>query len=75
VGGKVTVGADERSWSFEPARPWDAAAYTVTVNGKLEDVAGNTPLRPFDMDLQAPVPPPQRRAIAFRPSTSRGSGK
>jgi hypothetical protein len=70
VAGKVTVGSEERSWSFHPARPWTGAAYTITVDGKLEDVAGNNPLRPFDLDLQAPLLPPQKLTIPFRPATS-----
>jgi hypothetical protein len=70
VTGKVVIGAEERSWSFHPAKPWNSAPYTITVSGKLEDVAGNTPLRPFDMDLTAPVPPPQKLTIPFHPGHS-----
>src|SRR5262249_26529654 len=70
VAGKVDVGSRECSWSFRPALPWGASAYTITVDGKLEDVAGNTPLRPFDMDLKAPVPPPQKLTIPFRAGAS-----
>ncbi len=67
VVGKVEVGAEERSWSFRPAQPWKAAAYRVEVDGELEDVAGNTPLRAFDTDLKAKVPPPQKQSLPFQP--------
>src|SRR3989440_11649597 len=50
VSGKVTVGADERSMKFMPAQPWRREEYKLVVDGRLEDVAGNTPRRPFDMD-------------------------
>ena len=68
--GKVEVGRDGRSWSFQPADPWAAQDYKVAVDERLEDVAGNTPLRPFDMDLTAPVPPPQKLTIPFHPGHS-----
>jgi hypothetical protein len=67
VAGRIEVGAQERSWSFHPARPWKEAAYEVRVHGELEDVAGNTPLRPFDRDLKAPTPAPQSLTLPFRP--------
>jgi hypothetical protein len=75
VDGKVEVGAQERSWTFHPTRPWNVSAYAIVVNGKLEDVAGNNPLRPFDMDLTKSQPPPQKLTIPFRPTTSPVSSK
>lgn len=70
ITGKITLGKDEKSWSLVPDRPWQASEYRLVVNDRLEDVAGNTPLRPFDMDLEAPAPPPQRLEIPFRPSAA-----
>jgi hypothetical protein len=67
VSGRIEVGAGERSWSFHPARPWKDAAYRVDVDRELEDVAGNTPTRPFDMDLKAPRPAPQSLSLRFHP--------
>ncbi|MCI0464033.1 MAG: Ig-like domain-containing protein [Gemmataceae bacterium] len=74
VAGRIEVGAQERSWSFHPAQPWKATAYEVRVDGELEDVAGNTPLRPFDRDLKAPTPPPQRLTLPFRPRPAAQTG-
>jgi hypothetical protein len=67
VAGKTTAGKYEKSWSFTPSQAWTNQEYRLRVNGRLEDVAGNTPLRPFDMDLQAPRAPAQRLEVPFRP--------
>jgi hypothetical protein len=39
----------------------------VSVSPELEDVAGNTPLRPFDMDLRTPARKLQRLHFDFEP--------
>jgi hypothetical protein len=67
VEGTVSVGKDQTSWSFVPTRAWEKGEYRIAVGGRLEDVAGNTPLRPFDLDLQAPPLPPQRLSLSFHP--------
>ena len=66
--GKGVVGPQEKSWAFHPAQPWQAADYTLAVDGNLEDVAGNTPLRPFDVDLKVTPPPSQKLKISFYPA-------
>jgi hypothetical protein len=72
IAGKIEIGKAERSWSFQPSQPWQAAEYRVKVSGKLEDVAGNTPLRPFDLDLKGPAPKVQPLTIPFRPVNAPG---
>src|SRR5207248_7910618 len=67
VAGTMATGAHEKSWTFLPARRWENQAYRLLVNERLEDIAGNTLLRPFDLDLQAPMPPPQAPALRFQP--------
>jgi len=67
VSGSISVGQNEKALSFTPANPWENQEYRLLINGRLEDVAGNTPLRPFDMDLQAPAQPAQRLDLPFRP--------
>lgn len=69
VTGKIQVAKDGRSWQFTPAAAWQSEEYSVRVDGRLEDVAGNTPLRPFDVDQAAPRPVPQRLERVFRPKT------
>jgi hypothetical protein len=67
VRGDATVGTDEKSWRFTPTQPWQPDLYRVHISPDLEDVAGNTPARPFDMDLQAMPPPAQKLVFEFRP--------
>lgn len=67
VAGAITIGPDEKLWQFTPTQPWAARPHHVNVSPDLEDVAGNTPTRPFDMDLQSRVPPPQRLRLDFEP--------
>ncbi len=67
VAGRIEVGAEERSWAFHPARPWQDATYRVKVDGRLEDLAGNTPVSLFDVDLAKPAAEPPRLTLEFRP--------
>ncbi|MBI2805792.1 MAG: hypothetical protein HYX68_12505 [Planctomycetes bacterium] len=66
VDGKIAIGTDEKSWRFTPNHPWRKGAYHLRVDGRLEDVAGNTPLRPFDLDLKAKKLPPQKLRLEFQ---------
>ncbi len=64
VGGVGEVGEGERSWRFTPDVPWQASAYQLVVEPRLEDVAGNSPARVFDRDVtKAEDAPGQREAV------------
>lgn len=52
IAGRVTIEKDERSWLFTPASPWTAGAYQIRVGTILEDLAGNSVGRPFEVDLE-----------------------
>jgi hypothetical protein len=67
IAGTIAVGQDEKSWSFTPAQPWQAAPHRVNVSPDLEDVAGNTPSRPFDVNLLTPRWPAQKLQFEFEP--------
>lgn len=67
VPGTMAVGAKELTWSFTPKSPWAAEEYSLRVDPRMEDVAGNTPVRPFDVDLDAPALPRQRVGLSYRP--------
>lgn len=67
VKGTITVGPEERSWSFRPALPWQSQDHVIHIDGELEDLAGNTPLKPFDVDLTKPLPKPGKLTLVFRP--------
>jgi hypothetical protein len=54
VDGECSVGPGERSWQFVPSRPWRPGRHTVTVDPRLEDLAGNSLVRVFDRDLTEP---------------------
>ena len=56
--GDTAVGAEERSWRFMPSRPWRAGNYRLVVEPRLEDVAGNSPVRVFDRDISRPEDAP-----------------
>lgn len=58
ITGRVVVGGDGRGWSFEPATPWRAGDFQVVVNPELEDLAGNSVARPFEVDVAQPAGPP-----------------
>ncbi len=66
VRGALALGPGERSWHFTPAEPWAPAAYTLAVDARLEDLAGNRPGHLFDRPADAP-PQPWISARPFRP--------
>jgi hypothetical protein len=55
VNGTVTVEDRETRWSFTPAVEWRAGEYTIEVQTDLEDLAGNSIARVFDVDLLEPI--------------------
>ncbi len=48
--GSISVGPEERSWTFTPERTWRAGEYHLRVSTELEDTAGNNLRRVFDAD-------------------------
>jgi hypothetical protein len=67
VDGKMAIGGEEKTWQFTPNTVWRNHGYRLEIGGELEDVAGNTPLRPFDLDLKAPKLGPQKLRFDFQP--------
>ena len=51
VPGTVDVAENERQWRFVPFEPWTTASYSVLIDRRLEDLAGNNLTRLFDADL------------------------
>lgn len=51
IPGTVSVSDDERGWSFEPEQAWKSGEYRLLVDRSLEDRAGNTIGRPFEVDV------------------------
>jgi hypothetical protein len=67
ITGAIAVGPGEKNWRFTPSQPWQAGPHRVRVSPDLEDVAGNTPSRPFDLDLLTPRRPAQKLHFEFEP--------
>ena len=51
IAGQSYVDVGEESWRFEPHSPWGEGLYTLVVDHRLEDLAGNSLNRVFDRDL------------------------
>jgi hypothetical protein len=50
VEGEARPDEDERGVAFTPARPWAPGSYRLVVQPEIEDLAGNTPSRLFDVE-------------------------
>jgi hypothetical protein len=55
VTGTVGVTDEETRWHFTPERPWKAGRYELVVDTTLEDLAGNSVGRPFEVDRFRPI--------------------
>jgi len=51
VTGKVTIGPEEKSWSFTPESPWKKGTYSIEIGTSTADLAGNMIDRPFEIDV------------------------
>jgi hypothetical protein len=51
LAGKWTTGDQERSMRFLPDQKWTPGEYTVRIETRLEDLAGNNINRPFDKNI------------------------
>ncbi len=68
VSGRIEVRSDETIWILHPHRPWRDSQYIVAVDPRLEDLAGNSPVRLFDAQFSAAEVPTEDLEIAFRPT-------
>jgi hypothetical protein len=55
VEGDITTAEHETHWLFTPRQPWKPASYHLVADKALEDLAGNSPGKPFEVDLFKPV--------------------
>jgi hypothetical protein len=49
--GEIQIDRQEREWRFKPRANWLAGPYQLLVDTTLEDLAGNSIGRPFEVDL------------------------
>ncbi|WP_435016780.1 Ig-like domain-containing protein [Tundrisphaera sp. TA3] len=55
VAGRATVDDGATAWRFAPDRPWAAGEHALQVEDDLEDLAGNSVRRPFEVDAARPI--------------------
>jgi hypothetical protein len=55
VPGRVEVSAAAKRWSFRPQRAWSPGRHTIVIDSALEDRAGNSIARPFEVDVAGPI--------------------
>ena len=69
IAGEGRSGPEERSWKFTPESRWRSGEHRLMVDPRLEDLAGNSPVRVFDRDLTRPEDDPMPSAtlvVTFR---------
>lgn len=57
IAGRTTLESNDSRWSFVPDSPWTAGEHALRIVATLEDLAGNNPGKPFDVDLFERVQP------------------
>jgi hypothetical protein len=68
--GDTCIGHGECSWSFAPRDRWRSQRYIISIDPRLEDLAGNSVTRVFDRDLTRLSDTPlrlERAALTFAP--------
>ncbi len=55
IEGVVRIESEETVWSFTPKKPWREGKYQLVVGTDLEDLAGNSIGRRFEVDLVEPI--------------------
>ncbi len=55
VSGSAGLADKEHRWLFTPEQPWKSGDYRIAVDSTLEDLAGNSVDRPFEIDVLRPV--------------------
>jgi hypothetical protein len=61
IKGRFETGTHDHSCRFIPESKWAAGDYLLTVDARLEDLAGNNLTRPFDRDLMQTTKAPSRQ--------------
>jgi hypothetical protein len=51
IEGSIQLSDEERKWKFIPLKPWLIGQYTLQIEARLEDPAGNNLNRLFDRDI------------------------
>jgi hypothetical protein len=54
VTGEIKISNNETLWQFTPKVPWTVGRHVILVDTRLEDLAGNSIQRPFEVDESTP---------------------
>lgn len=66
IAGATRISREETRWQFTPEKPWKGGKYRLVVETILEDLAGNSIARPFEVDIVQPLPHPNRAKTVSR---------
>ncbi len=66
LAGQIEVDRDETRWGFTPNQPWAAGEYLLQIESVLEDLAGNSPGRPFEVDPAQQQSRPETAEVLYR---------
>ncbi|MFT4541131.1 MAG: hypothetical protein ACI841_001792 [Planctomycetota bacterium] len=67
LSGESHVVEDQTKWRFRPAQVWSGTTHELVIPNILEDLAGNSVGRPFEVETsQSPAPPDDEAAVHLR---------
>ncbi len=72
VAGNVAIAEEETVWRFTPRDAWQPGTYRLVADTRLEDLAGNSIARPFEIDVFHPVQRAVKAATVAVPFALKG---
>lgn len=63
IEGTIQLSDEERKWQFIPLKPWLSGEYTLQIESRLEDLAGNNLNRLFDRDVTNSKETPSQQKV------------
>ncbi len=72
VAGSVAIMEEETVWRFTPKDVWQPGTYRLVADTRLEDLAGNSIARPFEIDVFHPVQRAVKAATVAVPFAIKG---
>jgi hypothetical protein len=78
IAGIMALSKNETVGSFTPAKPWAVGEYRLVADTRLEDQAGNSLGRPFELDILRPVEkkiPVRTQSLSFSVTEEKGKNR
>jgi hypothetical protein len=66
VAGMIGLDREETVWRFTPTEPWKAGEYQLAADNRLEDLAGNSLGKPFEVDVRRPMERENKQEVLKR---------